>query len=70
MTAWTRRGREAEERLDEIQETLEKTDAIVIRQQPDVNRLVAWLTARTNQNGFGDDFEWTLVVPRRGENHG
>jgi hypothetical protein len=30
------------------------------RQEPRVNKLAAWLENRRNQNGFGEDFEYTL----------
>ena len=29
--------------------------------QPHVNALTSWLDNRKNQNGFGEDFEFTLV---------
>jgi hypothetical protein len=37
-------------------EVLEKLD----REGPHMNALAAYLERRKNQNGFGDDFEYTL----------
>lgn len=40
-----------------------QADAAVQRitdQQPRVDALTSWLERRKNQNGFGDDFEYTL----------
>ena len=34
-------------------------------QQPQVDRLTSWLKTRENQNGFGEDFEYTLRPKRR-----
>lgn len=34
------------------------------KQKPKVNNLTSWLEDRKNQNGFGEDFEYTLR-PRR-----
>ena len=36
-----------------IQETTER--------QPHVNALTNWLSSRKDQNGFGEDFEFTLI---------
>lgn len=34
------------------------------KQETHVNMLTSWLTNRKDQNGFGEDFEFTLI-PRR-----
>lgn len=34
-------------------------------QQPHVDRITMWLRNRDNQNGFGEDFEYTLRPKRR-----
>jgi len=47
-------ARKAEESLQETQ-----------KQQDHVNALTSYLERRKGQNGFGDDFEITLLVPRR-----
>lgn len=60
-----KREREKHEHLDQVEKLLTETDAIVVSQQPSVNSLVGWLEARRMQNGFGEDFEWTLANPRR-----
>ena len=65
MMPWTRKARAKEARLDQVEKILTETDAIVVAQQPDVNRLTAWLESRKTQNGFGEDFEWVLAHPRR-----
>lgn len=45
-------------------DALEKqaTDALeqVKAQEPRVNYLATWLKNRENQNGFGEDFDWSL----------
>lgn len=65
MMPWTRKARAKKARQDQIEKLLKETDAIVVAQQPDVNRLTGWLESRKHQNGFGDDFEWVLANPRR-----
>ncbi len=34
-------------------------------QQPHVDRITSWLKLRESQNGFGEDFEYTLRPKRR-----
>lgn len=34
-------------------------------QQPHVDRITSWLKHRESQNGFGEDFEYTLRPKRR-----
>lgn len=65
MKPWTKRGREKKARLDAIEAELAETDSLLVVQQPKVNALVSWLEVRKAQNGFGDDFEWTLAYPRQ-----
>jgi len=59
-----KRSRERDRRLDEIEATLQENDSLICEREPRVNFLVAWLEARKSQNGFGQDFEWTLNNPR------
>lgn len=61
---WTRRSQAEKKRHDQYERELEATDSLLVEQQPRVNAVVAWLEARKLQNGFGDDFEWTLAHPR------
>lgn len=61
---WTRRSQAEKKRHDQYERELEATDSLLVQQQPRVNAIVAWLEARKLQNGFGDDFEWTLAHPR------
>lgn len=61
---WTRRSQAEKKRHDAYERELQETDSLLVQQQPRVNAVVAWLEARKLQNGFGDDFEWTLAHPR------
>lgn len=45
----------------QAKESLKATRA----QQPHVNALTSYLERRKGQNGFGEDFEITFLVPRR-----
>lgn len=47
-------NRQAEESLTETRS-----------QQPHVNALTSYLETRKGQNGFGEDFNVTFLVPRR-----
>jgi hypothetical protein len=49
-------------RLDPEQLTAQADASMrrVAEQQPHVNALTSWLENRKNQNGFGEDFEYTL----------
>ena len=47
--------------IRQAEESLRKTE----RQQPHVDRITKWLNNRENQNGFGEDFEYTLRPKRR-----
>lgn len=45
---------------DELDAQSEAAIRRVADQQPHVNTLTAYLERRKNQNGFGDDFEYSL----------
>ena len=47
--------------IKQAEESLRKTES----QQPYVDRITSWLKNRENQNGFGEDFEYTLRPKRR-----
>lgn len=47
--------------LRKADQSLRETKA----KQPHVNFLTAWLNGRSEQNGFGEDFDYTLSTPRR-----
>ena len=47
--------------IRQAEESLRKTE----RQQPHVDRITKWLSKREKQNGFGEDFEYTLR-PKKG----
>ena len=47
--------------IRQAEESLRKTES----QQPHVDRITKWLNKRENQNGFGEDFEYTLKPKRR-----
>lgn len=47
-----------EELTRKAEESLKQTQA----QQPKVNALTTYLENRKNQNGFGEDFEYTLKL--------
>lgn len=64
MTGWLKKRAKEPLCLDDVEALIEETDSLVVVQQPHVNALVAWLEARSAENGFGDDFEWTLRHPR------
>ena len=46
--------------LDELNQQADTADALVESNEPHVSALNAWLVWRTNKNGFGDDFEYSL----------
>ena len=47
--------------IRQAEESLRKTES----QQPHVDKITKWLNKRENQNGFGEDFEYTLR-PKKG----
>lgn len=55
-----RRKRESEIDPDTVTQQALTSLAKTREQQPKVNALTSWLNTRHNQNGFGDDFEYTL----------
>ena len=65
MGCFTKRKKQDRPNPDDMirkaEESLRKTES----QQPLVDRLTGWLKNRENQNGFGDDFEYTLRPKRR-----
>lgn len=50
-----------DELLKKAEESLEETQ----NQQEHVNALTSYLERRKGQNGFGEDFDITILVPRR-----
>jgi hypothetical protein len=48
-------------RVDQIEQELIAAKRAADAQEPRVNSLWAWLTARRVINGIGRDFEWTLI---------
>lgn len=56
-----RSGSNPDELIRKAEESLRQTT----RQQPHVDRITSWLQNRENQNGFGEDFEYTLRPKRR-----
>ena len=50
-----------EDLIEQAEESLRKTEG----QQAYVDRITTWLKTRENQNGFGEDFEYTLRPKRR-----
>lgn len=65
MSLFGKKHRAKQQRLDEIEQTLDARKEALQAQEPRVNALVAWLNNRKMKNGFGEDFEWTLAHPRR-----
>lgn len=47
--------------IRKAEESLRQTES----QQPLVDKITNWLKNREDQNGFGDDFEYTLRPKRR-----
>lgn len=52
---------DADKLLEIAEESLVETE----KQQEHVNALTSYLERRKGQNGFGEDFEITILVPRR-----
>lgn len=50
-----------EELIQQAEATLRRVES----QQPHVDRITSWLKTREDQNGFGEDFEYTLRPKRR-----
>lgn len=46
----------------ELERAATDSRAMVRQQQPRVNALTAYLNWRSKENGFGDDFEYTLIT--------
>lgn len=65
MSLFGKSRRAQDAHYDEIEKTLDARHDALRAQEPRVNALVAWLTERKLNNGFGEDFEWTLANPRR-----
>lgn len=61
-----RRFKKKEPRVDpdELSKKAEQSLRETSKNQEHVNYLTTWLERRQNQNGFGEDFEYTLR-PRR-----
>lgn len=60
-----RRGQKSGPDPDDLIRKAEASIRQTERQQPQVDRLTSWLKTRENQNGFGEDFEYTLRPKRR-----
>ncbi|WP_291053751.1 hypothetical protein [Herbiconiux sp.] len=60
MSIFTRKPRHPRIDPDELTAQADESMRRVAAQQPHVNALTSWLEARKDQNGFGEDFEYTL----------
>lgn len=62
-TQWFKRNPERID-PDELAAKADQSLALTRNQQERVNTLTSWLEGRKDQNGFGEDFEVTLLAPR------
>lgn len=46
--------------IDALDRKAEESIEQTVANQPKVNAVTSWLERRQNQNGFGEDFEYTL----------
>jgi hypothetical protein len=49
--------------MNAVEVYIREKESQLSRQAPRVNAVVEWLEQRKLENGFGQDFEWTLVHP-------
>ena len=55
---------DSEKILDKVEEDYIEARRIADERAPRINTLVGWMEARRVRNGIGEDFEWTLDLPR------
>lgn len=59
--SWYKKKRSNKIDPNELLKKAEHSLATTEDQQPRVNFLTTWLRGRKDSNGFGDDFEWSLI---------
>lgn len=59
--SWYKKKRSNKVDPNELLKKAEHSLATTEEQQPRVSFLTNWLHKRNGKNGFGDDFEWSLI---------
>ncbi len=54
-------NRKPKTRTKDVHESVKTAEMILNSQQKHVTAVSSWLERRKNQNGFGEDFEFTLI---------